>query len=178
MARRTRPGRSSSSRSPRAAGSRTTPNACASSRARRSPTSSPARSAMAIAALPARIAGDAIGADAHLGNMATEEFLCLPVQDGDRTRRIEPERPAAPARQGYPRRRHRRSSRLDLHPPGSAVRPLRSRNRSPLGSPARLFGGLPTTPTTHRTRRPKKRMEPLERRMIPSDQSRKPISTT
>ena len=28
--------------------------------------------------LPARIAGDAIGADAHLGNMATEEFLsCL-----------------------------------------------------------------------------------------------------
>jgi ParB family transcriptional regulator, chromosome partitioning protein len=25
--------------------------------------------------LPARIAGDAIGADAHLGNMATEEFL-------------------------------------------------------------------------------------------------------
>ena len=28
--------------------------------------------------LPARIAGDAIGADAHLGNMATEDFLsCL-----------------------------------------------------------------------------------------------------
>ena len=67
----------------------------------------------------------------------------LPLQDGDRTSRIEPERSAAPARQGHPRRRHRRSRRLDLHPPRSAVRPLPSRNRSPLGSPARLFVGLP-----------------------------------
>ena len=57
--------------------------------------------------LPARIAGDAIGADAHLGNMATEEFLsCLSKTAIERVR-IEPERPAAPARQGHPRRRHR-----------------------------------------------------------------------
>ena len=92
--------------------------------------------------LPARIAGDAIGADAHLGNMATEDFLsCLSKTAIERVR-IKPERPATPARQGHPRRRHHRSRRLDLHPPRSAVRPLPSRDRSPLGSPARLFVGL------------------------------------
>ena len=128
--------------------------------------------------LPARIAGDAIGADAHLGNMATEEFLsCLSKTAIERVR-IEPERPATPARQGHPRRRRRRSRRLDLHPPRSAVRPLPSRNRPPLGSPARLFVGLRRRPTMHRTRRPRKRMEPLARRMIPSSQSRTTISTT
>ena len=92
--------------------------------------------------LPARIAGDAIGADAHLGNMATEEVLsCLSKTAIERVR-IEPERPATPARQGHPRRRHRRSRRLDLHPPGSPVRPLPTRNRSPLGSRARQLVGL------------------------------------
>src|SRR5271157_5290470 len=48
-ARRVRPGRNSSSRSPRAAGSRTTPSACASSRARCSRASCRARSGEAIA---------------------------------------------------------------------------------------------------------------------------------
>ena len=92
--------------------------------------------------LPARIAGDAIGSDAHLGNMATEEFLsCLSKTAIERVR-IEPERPATPARQGHSRRRRRRSRWLDLHSPRSAVRPLPSRDRSPLGSRARLFVGL------------------------------------
>ncbi len=71
---------------------------------------------------------------------ATEKNGELTIAYG--ARRVEPTRPAMPARQGHPRSRPRRSRRLDLHPPCSAVRPLPSRNRSPLGSPARLSLGL------------------------------------
>ena len=135
----TPPGQSSFSRSPRAAGSATTPNACASSRARRSPMSSPARSGIAIAGFPLASRATRIGADAHLGNMATEDFLSCLSKAGHRASRIEPERPAAPARQGHPRRSRHGSLRLDLRPPGSPVRPDPSRNRPPLGSSARLL---------------------------------------
>ena len=89
--------------------------------------------------LPARIAGDAIGADVHLGNMATEDFLsCLSKAAIERVR-IEPERPAASARQGHPRRCRHGSCRLDLRPPGCLLCFDPGRNRPPLGSPARLL---------------------------------------
>ena len=127
--------------------------------------------------LPARIAGDAIGADTHLGNMATEDFLsCLSKAAIERVR-IEPERPAAPARQGHPRRRRHRSRRLDLRPPGSSVRSLPSRDRPPLGSPARLLVELRRRRRRIGRDRPRAQMELRARRRIPSSRNRTPTST-
>ena len=93
--------------------------------------------------LPARIAGDAIGADAHLGNMATEDFLsCLSKTAIERVgsslnvqprQRVKDTRAAVIAEA---------AGSTYVHP-AAAVRPLPSRDRSPLGSPARLFVGLP-----------------------------------
>ena len=47
----------------------------------------------------------------------------------------------------------------------------------PQRKPHATIRGLTPTPTMHRTRPPRKRMEPLARRMIPSSQSRTTTST-
>ena len=127
--------------------------------------------------LPARIAGDAIGADVHLGNMATEDFLsCLSKAAIERVR-IEPERPAAPARQGHSRRRRHRSRRLDLRPSGCPVR-VSPKPRSPTTrKPRATIGRITVTPTTDRTRPARARTKLRARMRIASSRNRTPTST-
>ena len=101
----------------------------------------------------------------------------MPLQDGDRTSRIE--------LNVLPRQRVKdtraaviaeAAGSTYIHP--AALFALSQAEIAHHSEAPRDYSGGYGTPTMHRTRRPKKRMEPLERRIIPSDQCRKPISTT
>ncbi len=123
--------------------------------------------------LHARIAGDAIGADAHLGNMATEDFLsCLSKTAIERVgsslhvqprQRVKDTRAAviaeAPARP---------TSTPQLCSPSPKPRSLTTRK------PRATIRGLTATTTTDRTKRARKRVKPLAR----LSRSRTTISTT
>ena len=89
--------------------------------------------------LVARIAGDALGADAHIGNMATEDFLGCLSKAGIEKVGSSLARSAAPARQGHARRGHQAGVGHDLRASGGPVRSDRSRTRAPRRSATGIF---------------------------------------
>ena len=91
--------------------------------------------------LVARIAGDALGADAHIGDMATEDFLGCLSKAGIEKVGSSLTHSAAPARQGHARRGHQAGVGHDLRASGGPVRSHRSRTRAPCRSAAGIFVG-------------------------------------
>ena len=86
--------------------------------------------------LVARIAGDALGADAHIGNMATEDFLGCLSKAGIEKVGSSLARSAAPARQGHARRGDQAGVGHDLRASRGPVRSDRGRTRAPCRSAA------------------------------------------
>ena len=127
--------------------------------------------------LPARIAGDAIGADAHLGNMATEEFLsCLSKTAIERVgsslnvlprQRVKDTRAAVIAEA---------AGSTYIHP--AALFALSQAEIAHHSEAPRDYSWAYRETDDASDETPRKRMEPLERRMIRSSQSRTTISTT
>ena len=123
--------------------------------------------------LPARIAGDAIGADAHLGNMATEEFLsCL-----SKAAMNELDRACTSSHANASKTPAPPSSRKLLARPTSTPQlcsPSPGLKSTTTRKPRATIRGLTATTTTDRTRRARKRVKPLAR----LSRSRTTISTT
>ena len=124
--------------------------------------------------LPARIAGDAIGADAHLGNMATEEFLsCLSKAAIERvgsSLHVQPRQRVKDTRAAV---LTEAAGSTYVHP--AALFALSGLKSTTTRKPRATIRGLTATTTTDRTRRARKRVKPLARSL---SRSRTTISTT